>query len=73
MFLHEREFMSGSFCPSESGGWKVVADKDEKTKWIEPDVKNYMENPDYADHFPGLRRSHPVKVMVSEGKVQFSW
>ncbi|EJK74901.1 hypothetical protein THAOC_03394 [Thalassiosira oceanica] len=68
MFLHEREFMSSSFCPSGSGGWKVVADGDEKTKWIEPDVKKYMDNHAYADHFPDLRRSHPVKVLVSEGK-----
>ena len=29
-----------------------------------------MENHAYADHFPGLRRSHPVKVLVSEGKGQ---
>ena len=79
VFLHEGEFPSGTFQPRRGRGnhdtWVVVADSGEDsevaTKWIEPDVKRYMDNTTYGAEFPLLSKAHPIKVLVSEGEMLY--
>ena len=82
VFLHESEFDTGTFCPTDDSSWAVVADNsnDEEdqvdpelstTKWIEPDIKRYMEGGDESHMFPLLSKAHPVKVLVNEGQMVY--
>ena len=71
IFLHEDEFLSGTFCPRRTEGFNedskcsdqswVVDARDEgdhsTTKWIEPR--------------PFLSRAHPIKIFVSEGEMLY--
>ena len=82
VFLNENEFPTGSFFPmnkaSDSSSWGVVADNSSevdlepnKTKWIEPDIKEYMEEDSDSHRFPLLSKAHPVKVLVKEGQMLY--
>lgn len=87
LFLYEGEFSSGAFCniPSENridgedhpSTWAVITDKDSgtgtenKTKWIEPDIKTYMDGSQLNSDFPLLSKAHPVRVLVSEGEMLY--
>jgi jumonji domain-containing protein 7 len=81
VFLHEREFPCGTFTPVEAEAnhgfeWAVTLDQDDRgsdspeevrTKWIEPDITK--DNSDKK--FPLLSKSHPMKVLVSEGEMLY--
>ena len=71
---------------NREASWVVVADEtnnnnsegcntvEAKTRWIEPDIKKYMEdesNNNNSTEFPMLPKSHPMKVLVSEGEMLF--
>lgn len=64
---------------SDRPSWIVVADnsdngEDVTTKWIEPDIKQYMnmKNATCDDsEFPLLSKAHPIKVLVSEGEMLY--
>ena len=88
LFLHEgEEFKSGTFqihdseadTDSDGPSWIVAADnsdngEDVTTKWIEPDIKQYMnmKNANCDDsEFPLLSKVHPIKVLVSEGEMLY--
>ena len=85
LFKHEREFASGKFCPSvdESGSlcnayWTVEPDHNNKveedetmTRWIEPNIERYMNGEYTRDQFPLLSKSHPIKVVVSQGEMLY--
>jgi len=77
VFLHESEFDTGTFCPTDDSSWAVVADnsndkedrEQNKTKWIEPNIKEYMEEDSESHKFPLLSKAHPIKVLVNEGQM----
>ncbi len=79
LFLHEGEFPCATFTPvnrnDNDSEWAVTLDQDGsgsdspkevRTKWIEPDVTK-----DSIDKFPLLAKSHPIKVLVSEGEMLY--
>ena len=80
LFLHEGEFPCATFTPveaemSDDYEWAVTLDQDDsesgspkerRTKWIEPDITK-----DKIDKFPLLAKSHPLKVLVSEGEMLY--
>ena len=40
------------------------------TKWIEPDIKKYMEGDERSrSEFPLLSKAHPIKILVNEGQI----
>ena len=50
---------------------KEVEDNNPKTKWIEPDVKMYLDGKYSSEQFPLLSKSNPVKVLVSQGEMLY--
>jgi hypothetical protein len=80
-FMHEEEFMTGSFhpCDGEGGGlanasWTIVPDSNSeasKARWIEPDIKRYLDGGYSQTQFPLLSKSHPIKVLLSEGEMLY--
>lgn len=83
IFLHESEFATGTFLPrinkdSDRSSWGVVADNQvdiepNTTKWIEPDIKEYMEENEShrSTKFPLLSKAHPIRVLVNEGQMLY--
>lgn len=83
VFLQESEFVTGTFHRMSDGSWAVVADnsndKEDQvdiepntTKWVEPDVKKYMEGDERCrSEFPLLAKANPVKVLVKEGQMLY--
>ena len=51
--------------------WRVVPDNDCHTKWIEPDLKRYQAGGYSQNQFPLLSKSHPIKVLVSQGEMLY--
>ncbi|KAL3778506.1 LOW QUALITY PROTEIN: hypothetical protein ACHAWO_003913 [Cyclotella atomus] len=80
-FMHEGEFETGAFypCNGESDGlanasWTIVPDsnsKASKARWIEPDIKRYLDGGYSQKEFPLLSKSHPIKVFVSKGEMLY--
>ncbi len=80
LFLHEGEFPCATFTPVDAEmnndcEWAVTLDQDDsescspkerRTKWIEPDIAK-----DNIDKFPLLAKSHPLKVLLSEGEMLY--
>ena len=79
LFLHEGEYPCGTFCPNYKDKnesltdalWHVVPDSDCHTKWIEPDLKRYQDGGYSRNQFPLLSKSHPIKVLVSQGEMLY--
>ena len=82
LFMHEGEFESGKFspCENESGGlsnasWTVEPERNNEdglmTKWIEPDIKRHMDGEYTQNQFPLLFKTHPIKVVVSQGEMLY--
>ena len=79
LFLHEGEYQCGTFCPNYKDKmqsltdilWRVVPDNDCHTKWIEPDLKRYQAGGYSQNQFPLLSKSHPIKVLVSQGEMLY--
>lgn len=75
--VHNTNADGKSHDGSKNSAWVVVADVDgdneAATKWIEPDMKKYMENEaNIGDkEFPLLFKAHPIKVLVSEGEMLY--
>eukprot|EP00804_Cyclotella_cryptica_P020189 CCRYP_010907-RA/>CCRYP_010907-RA protein AED:0.05 eAED:-0.03 QI:0/0/0/1/1/1/2/0/452 len=42
-----------------------------KARWIEPDIKRYLNEENGMENFPLLSKSHPIKVLVSQGEMLY--
>mmetsp|Transcript_9793 Transcript_9793/g.16042 ORF Transcript_9793/g.16042 Transcript_9793/m.16042 type:complete len:407 (+) Transcript_9793:154-1374(+) len=87
--MHDNNEAGGeSNNESNHSSWTVVADDNNTgnreeglqhemleatTRWIEPDIKKYMENKanKATEEFPLLSKAHPIKVLVSEGEMLY--
>ena len=87
--MHDNNEAGGeSNNESNQSSWAVVADDNNSgnreeglqhemseatTRWIEPDIKKYMENKanKATEEFPLLSKAHPIKVLVSEGEMLY--
>jgi len=73
----ESDSYPAGFDPRDGNGvrgrWVVELDRCEgvdeiqKIRWIEPDITR----PDAAEHFPQLKKAHPVTVRLREGEMLY--
>ncbi len=74
LYLSEEDFLTGAFCPQQSSchKWAVVTcDSNDTTKWIETDMNTYITGKSRDSDLPLLSKSHPIKVLVSEGEMLY--
>ncbi|KAL7531141.1 hypothetical protein ACHAWF_003643 [Thalassiosira exigua] len=79
--VFENKEVRGTCNERERSHWAVVADDKTddrkhsgktKTKWIEPDIKNFMEHDSHNNsEYPMLSHAHPMKIFLSEGEMLY--